>query len=146
MVYFATLRYHCVTLRAQDDKKQFVGRHAALMRNGAPLAAIVGPFLQPADCAGVHVVRLDVVLVGPCPALLRVLPTSLLRLPRMFVWCCIGQVCSSVWHREILMSSVQPIDGDEGWVPWDLESPAYPENLRQWQVARAKAEREGMPA
>jgi hypothetical protein len=58
-----------VTLWAQDDEAQFTGPHANLYRNGAPIAARVAPFLQLASLAGVHVGRLNAVLVGHCPAL-----------------------------------------------------------------------------
>jgi hypothetical protein len=76
---------YCVTLWAQDDEAQFIGPKAALVRNGAPIAARVAPFLQLASLAGVHVGRLNVVLVGCCPVSLA-LPIVAAVLPQVPVW------------------------------------------------------------
>lgn len=64
---------------------KFIGPNAALMRNGATIAASVAPFLQLASRAGVHVGRLNVVLVGYCPPSLA-LPILPAALPRVPVW------------------------------------------------------------
>ena len=116
------------------------------MRNGAPLAAIVGPFLQLASRAGVHVGKLNAVLVGPRPALLCAANTPCCACPRCVFGAASDKTAAVYGIVRYCCHLCSQLMVTRTGVPWDLESPTYPEDLRQWQVARAKTRREAMPA